>query len=413
LRQWADHVTQVESAAKLTFVYFDAGGGHRSAADALCSVIREQRRPWEIACLNLQELLDDIDLIRKLTGLRVQELYNLLLETGWTLGAAQGLSILHGLIRLYHTRIVSLLERHWRETQPDLIVSLIPNFNRQLAESIPVALPNTPFVTILTDLADYPPHFWIERESEYLICGTEHAVSQALAMGHPRGRVFQTSGMVLKPAFYTPCTADRFEGRKSLGLEPGRKTGLVLFGGQGSRAMLEIASRLNVHDDLQLIFICGRNQKLAAQLREMRLRVPSHIEGFTTQVQHYMHLSDFFIGKPGPGSISEALMMGLPVIVERNAWTLPQERFNAAWIEEKEVGLVVPNFRRISEAVWRLLEPATFARYRANAAAINNQAVFEIPKILEHVLQRTKQAGADRPMVSVSHLETALSHESP
>src|ERR1700674_2116098 len=114
LRQWADHVTQVESAAKLTFVYFDAGAGHRSAANALCSVIREQKRSWEVTCLNLQELLDDIDLIRKLTGLRVQDLYNLLLKTGWTLGAARGLSILHGLIRLYHPRIVSLLERYWR-----------------------------------------------------------------------------------------------------------------------------------------------------------------------------------------------------------------------------------------------------------------------------------------------------------
>jgi hypothetical protein len=391
LRQWADHVTQVELAAKLTFVYFDAGGGHRSAANALCAVIREQKRPWEVTCLNLQELLDDIDLIRKLTGLRVQDLYNLLLDTGWTLGAAQGLSILHGLIRLYHSRIVSVLERYWRDAQPDLIVSLVPNFNCQLAESIREALPDAPFVTILTDLADYPPHFWMEPVSEYLVCGTEHAVLQALAMGHPRERVFQTSGMILNPAFYAPCDTERLEHRKALGLEPNRKTGLVLFGGQGSRVMTEIASRLNSCDDLQLILICGRNQKLAAELRKMQLRIPAFIEGFTTQVQHYMHLSDFLIGKPGPGSISEALMMGLPVIVERNAWTLPQERFNAAWIEEKEVGLVVHNFRRIGEAVWRLLEPAAFARYRANAAAFNNRAVFEIPKILEHILQRTNR----------------------
>ena len=51
-----------------------------------------------------------------------------------------------------------------------------------------------------------------------------------------------------------------------------------------------------------------------------------------------MQLADFFIGKPGPGSVSEALAMRLPVIVECNAWTLPQERYNAEWIVEKEVG---------------------------------------------------------------------------
>ncbi len=60
-----------------------------------------------------------------------------------------------------------------------------------------------------------------------------------------------------------------------------------------------------------------------------------------------MQLADFFIGKPGPGSVSEALAMKLPVIVECNAWTLPQERYNAVWVVEKEVGLVLKNFRNI------------------------------------------------------------------
>ena len=56
------------------------------------------------------------------------------------------------------------------------------------------------------------------------------------------------------------------------------------------------------------------------------------VEGFTKEVPRYMQLADYFIGKPGPGSISEAVAMQLPVIVERNAWTLPQERYNADWV---------------------------------------------------------------------------------
>ena len=31
-----------------------------------------------------------------------------------------------------------------------------------------------------------------------------------------------------------------------------------------------------------------------------------HVVGFTSEIPYYMVLSDFFIGKPGPGSISEA-----------------------------------------------------------------------------------------------------------
>ncbi len=126
----------------------------------------------------------------------------------------------------------------------------------------------------------------------------------------------------------------------------------------------------------------------------MKSRLPRFVEGFTTRVNYYMQLADFFIGKPGPGSVSEALAMRLPVIVERNAWTLPQERYNADWILENEVGLVLPSFRKIEGAVAQLTEPATLARYRANAAAIHNRAVFEIPGMLEKILDETRGAPA-------------------
>lgn len=81
--------------------------------------------------------------------------------------------------------------------------------------------------------------------------------------------------------------------------------------------------------------------------------------------------------------MSEALAMGLPVLVERNAWTLVQERYNTEWIEEKDVGVVVPTLRRAGEGLRRLLEPVNYARFRGNAEGAGNRAVFEIPGILE------------------------------
>ncbi len=73
---------------RLDFLYFDAGGGHRSAATALKQVIAEQGRPWDIRMVNLQEQLDALDIFRKITGIRLQDIYNLLLKKGWTLGSA-------------------------------------------------------------------------------------------------------------------------------------------------------------------------------------------------------------------------------------------------------------------------------------------------------------------------------------
>jgi 1,2-diacylglycerol 3-beta-galactosyltransferase len=314
-----------------------------------------------------------------------------MLRNGWTLGSTQLMRVLQGVIRLYHGPTVRLLEGHWKETRPDMVVSFVPHFNLALCESFSRAFPGRPFVTVLTDIADYPGHFWLERQQQYVVCGSDRAVAQARALGHTDEYIFQASGMILHPRFYDEPVADRIAERERLGLRPDLPTGLVLFGGYGSGAMLEIAERLERSRlDLQLIFVCGKNEKLAKALREMKSRLPRYVEGFTTRVNYYMQLADFFMGKPGPGSVSEALAMRLPVIVERNAWTLPQERYNADWILEKEVGLVLPSFRKIEDAAAQLIEPATLARYRGNAAAIHNRAVFEIPGMLEKILGETR-----------------------
>ncbi len=376
-------------------MYFDAGGGHRSAALALEAVIQAQGRDWTVRLVNLQHVLDELDIFRKVTGIRMEDIYNRMLAKGWTLGSGLLLPVMHGVIRTYHRAQVKLLTTYWTQTQPDLVVSLVPNFNRALFQSLARALPGTPFVTVLTDLADFPPHFWMEKQPEqFFICGTRKAVQQAQDIGHPRERIFQTSGMILRPSFYAEQAAeqaaervvDRRAERKRLGLDPDLPTGLVLFGGEGSNVMRTIALQLgNSELKLQLILICGRNARLKSKLQSLLTRNRLHVEGFTKQVPFFMQLADFFIGKPGPGSLTEALHMGLPVIVERNAWTLPQERYNTEWIRENGTGLVLRNFREITSAVAELLRPEQLAAMKERIAAHRNRAAFDVP---EQILQQ-------------------------
>ena len=373
---------------KIDLLFFDAGGGHRSAANALKEAIELQRKPWEVRLLNLQEALDELDIFRKLLGVRLQDCYNLLLNKGWTLGSPQLTRAMQGIIRLYHPAQVRLLEKIWLDRRPDLVVSLVPNLNRAIGESLRNAIAETPLVTILTDIADYPPHFWIERQPQFFICGSKRAVKQARELGHQDRFIFETSGMILSPRFYESLDIDRAAERRKLGLDPERKTGLVMFGGQGSSVMIEIARSLTA---VQLIAICGKNEKLAVKLRGLRRAAPMFVEGFTNQVPYYMRLADFFIGKPGPGSISEAVAMKLPVIVERNAWTLGQERYNAEWVVENGVGVVLPTFGGVQAAVADLLKPENYARFRAAAEARNNRAVFEIPDLLEKILTSCRE----------------------
>jgi 1,2-diacylglycerol 3-beta-galactosyltransferase len=372
----------------IDFIYFDAGGGHRAAATALKSVIEQQGRPWEIRLVNLQEILDPLDVFRKVTSIRLEDIYNVLLKKGWTLGSAQMLMFMHGVMRVYHGPTVKLLTRHWADTKPDAVVSLVPNFNRAMFEGLRAANPRTPYLTVMTDFADYPPHFWIEKQKQALICGTERAVEQARAAGHADECIFPTSGMIVRPKFYDAVPVEREAERAKLGLDAKRATGIVLFGGQGSGVMLKIAERIaKARLDAQLIMICGRNEKLAARLRGMRGQIPMHVEGFTSEIPYFMKLADFMIGKPGPGSISEAMIMRLPVIIERNAWTLPQERYNADWVREKGAGIVLESFRDVARGVAEMLAPGALDRFRANVSRIENRAVFEIPEILARFIQ--------------------------
>jgi UDP-N-acetylglucosamine:LPS N-acetylglucosamine transferase len=368
--------------ARIELVYFNAGGGHRAAARALEAVLRTRRPDWSVRSINLFEVLDPADRFRRVARIAPEDIYNIRLKKGWTAGLAQELKLLQASIRLGHELLVRRLLPHWQRSRPDLVVSLIPNFNRALIDSLNRALTGVPFVTVMTDLADFPPHFWTEPDTDqHVICGTERALAQAHAAGCAPHRIHRMSGMVLHPDFHAPLDIDRGRECAALGLDPARPIGVVMFGGHGSAAMRTIAAQLR---DVQLILICGHNEALAAQLRQSTVGAPHAVLGFTSQVRRYMQLGDFFIGKPGPGSLSEAVHLGLPVITFRNAWTMPQERYNTEWVREQRLGLVVRSAHAIRPAVLELMADAE--SFRANVRRLRNRAVFDVPEVLAAML---------------------------
>src|ERR1700690_3737814 len=328
--------------------------------------------PWDVRLVNLLEVLDPKDAFRNATGMAMEDYYNRRLARGWTIGLGQELKLLQGIIRLAHRPITRQLRQHWQRTRPDMVVSLIPNFNRAMYQALAGALPGAPYVTILTDLADYPPNFWIEADqAQHLVCGTAKAVSQARAAGYPEACIHATSGMIIRPDFYRDAPVDRRAERRRLGLDPDRVTGIVMFGGHGSKVMQQIARQLA---DTQLILVWGHNRALADRLRSMRFAAPRLVLEFNPDIRQYMQLSDFFIGKPGPGSISEAVQQRLPVIVVRNSWTMPQERYNTDWVRDHGLGMVLRSFRNIAPAVRELC--GRLDEFSARVRRIENRAVF-------------------------------------
>ncbi len=389
----------IPAMKKIQILFHDAGGGHRNAAVALEAIATQQQRDWDMNLIQFQDLTNPLDLLRKLTGIQIQEQYNILLRNGWTIGATQILRLLQATIRLFHGQLVNLLRDYFRENPADLLVSVIPHFNREIGEAWSAVYPDRPFVTLITDLADFPPHFWIEPTPEqYVICGTEKAVQQAREMGKEESHIFATSGMILRPDFYIDEAVDPVAGRKEMGFEENLPTGILLFGGFGSKVMYEIVERLEAaHTPVQLIVVCGRNEKLKEKFLARKWNLGVYTLGFTKEVHRLMRFADFLIGKPGPGSIAEAMVRRLPVILECNSWTLPQERYNTEWVREKQVGIVLNDFTEIAQGVNQLLEPSRLAEFRRNVAALDNRAIFEIPELFSRLLNETIDAEAQSP----------------
>lgn len=371
---------------RIDLVYFNAGGGHRAAALALQAACLEQQRPWSVELVDLFDVLDPTGQFARMTGVAPEAYYNMRLAKGWTLGLQQELKVLQGIIRLGHARLVARLRQHWLQSRPDLVVSVIPNFNRALCEGLQAALPGVPFVTVMTDLADHPPHFWIEPDPhQHVVCGTAKAVEQARALGCEANRIFRTSGMVLRPDLYRPLDGDRRAALAAMGFDPDRPVALVSFGGHGSLQMLVIEAQLR---DVQLILLCGHNEALAKRLGHPTRHGHSRrvVVGFTPDVGRYLRMSDLMIGKPGPGSLSEALHCGLPIVTVRNAWTMPQERYNTEWLVEQGYGLVGKSMRDIRPTVMRMVD--RLDAFKRQVAGYHNEAVFEVPGFVAELLAR-------------------------
>jgi Glycosyltransferase family 28 C-terminal domain len=389
--------TSTNGGPLVDLIFFDAGGGHRASAIALKAVAERQFHDWQIRLMDLRAVLEASDFIRRLTGVKVESFYNRMLRYGFTAMVNPMLPMMHLLVQRMHLSHVRMLARHWRTPPPDLVVSLVPHFNRAVFEGLRLADETarrraTPMATILTDLADYPPHFWIERQDQYFFCGTATAARQALEAGIRADRILRTSGMIVRPEFYQPQEMRRADERVRLGLSPYLPTGIVMFGGYGSRRMISIARRVaEAGLRTQLIFMCGHNQDLRERLVTMNLPFPHHIAGFTREIPYYMRLSDYFIGKPGPGSLSEALVMKLPVIVDRNASTMVQERYNTEWVLENGVGIVLASFNHISDGIKAMLDPSQCAGFLFKIKALDNRAVFEIPKMLAALMSPAYQ----------------------
>lgn len=371
-------------------IYTDAGGGHKATAEALRDSLHADGR-YTVTLVNAyRRVLPKQDLFARWTSRTVEETYNdLILRDGRT-----GLFCLgFYLLAVMNVRIMWRQGRRafadlWQEERPDIVVSVLPLINQLMIESLEDhAGRPVPFSVLITDWREMSRAVWFPRNGRYhAICGTDDALRQVTRKRHPPERTHRTTGLLLRPAFLDAVPADVAAARAELGLDPDIPVACMLYGGNGSRRMLELAESL-VDDppDVQVIFLCGRDTELAETLRARSWPFPIIVEGYTTEVHRYLGVSDIFIGKPGPASVSEAHALGLRLLLDR-APMLPQERPILRWVERRGLGRRFRTIREFRQSLGAVLDRVRADGPGPAADGARNRAAQEIPGIVSAIL---------------------------
>lgn len=191
---------------------------------------------------------------------------------------------------------------------------------------------------VWVQVTDFDLHrMWVHDHMAGYFAANDEVAFRMRAQGIPAAAISVT-GIPIMPVFGAP--QERTACAAQFGLDPLRKTILLMGGGAGLGSLDTVAERLlALEDGFQLIVLAGKNAAALQALKALALRYPGRLlpQGFTDQVERLMACADLVITKPGGLTTSECLAMGLPMIV--NAPIPGQEERNADYLLEQGVAL--------------------------------------------------------------------------
>jgi UDP-N-acetylglucosamine:LPS N-acetylglucosamine transferase len=238
-----------------------------------------------------------------------------------------------------------------RENPPLLVVSNHGLMTAGLTEAkrlYGLKVPVLSFANELFDICSY----WADPRADHIVVPSEAARRDLMRFGVPESKMtFVGFGYPVRQAFLDAPL--KVEARVRLGLED-RFTCLVTSGGEGvGRNQRELVRALLDSDvPLQVVVIAGRNEALKKELKALGTRNNVlRIEGFVENMATYLAASDVFVGKAGPASVYEALVVGRPALITGYAGL--NEVGVARFVERERLGRYARTPRMLLEEVRR------------------------------------------------------------
>ena len=381
-----------DAKKRILFLFSDTGGGHRSATEAMIEALD----------LEFPGRFDSskVDFFREYypSPLRfAPEIYPPFsrIPNAWGLSfkASDGKSRARALNGMTYPYLRRSAQRLVKQNPADLIVSVHPLVNTTLMR----AMRNSPrpYITVVTDLVSTHA-FWFDRRADLVVVATEQAKAKAIEYGIPEGNL-RVIGLPVADRFTHP-DLDRTAWRQQMGWRTDLPVILLVGGGDGMGPLKRVAKAIN---DAQLpatlVVICGRNAELRAELEQVDWKMPVHLYGFTTDMPQFMAASDMLVTKAGPGTISEAFIARLPLVLYAR---LPgQEDGNVTYVEQEKAGVWAPRPREVVDAVRHWVEnpDAREAAAAASARVARADAARQIARLIADQVGVSATGSTARP----------------
>jgi len=353
-------------ARRLLFLFSDTGGGHRSSACAVAQALQD--------LYGEQAQIELVDVLANYAPWPLNQLGNiyphLVRLRGWPWAAGYHLSdgprrvslLTGGYWPLVRADLLRLLHDH----PTDVIVCCHPMFNHPMLRTLAKVKAETSLITLVTDLIATHA-LWFAPGITRCLVPTEDARLRALACGLPAERI-RVTGLPVSPRFAMAAQKDPLAVRRRLGLEPDLPVVLLVSGAEGMGPVHRTSEAIaNSGVQAQLVIVTGRNERLQARLTAETWPLPVRVEGFVHNMHEWMRAADLLVTKAGPSTISEALVLGLPMVL---SGALPgQERPNVDYVVQAGAAVWAPTTSQVTGAVRELFDPGTMRMRLAHMAA--------------------------------------------
>ena len=338
---------------RVLFLISDTGGGHRSGAQAVGAALDEiqgeTRFEWRI---------DDIATHCTFPLSQLGPAYSAALRFappiyGALFHATNGRRRFKSIVRFCEPLYRERLRDSFLLFKPDVIVSVHPLLNHAALRARADAGINVPIVTVITDLGRVH-EAWLMPEADAVVVPAPEVYQRALERGVSPDRL-RLLGHPVHPKF-EDVSQSKAELRKSLGLPADTTIALLMAGGEGGGKLLPTTlalakSKLPFH----LVVVTGRNAALKAKLEEIapKFEIPMTILGFRNDVPSLMRAADLLVTKAGPGTLAEASITEVPVVVYD--FVPGQERGNLDYVRTNGIGVVALTSSDVVQSVSRIV----------------------------------------------------------